>query len=106
MALLRNREVIVIGPNGTVASPIFTVQHTDGSREDTQLKYIHMSETEHKEWAKANPTVADQVKVIPDKRVQEILDHQSPEKIRKTQKPSDTPVQVPTLVKPSDVAKA
>jgi len=31
MALLRNRPVIVIGPNGAEVSPIYTVQYPDGT---------------------------------------------------------------------------
>lgn len=109
MALLRNREVRVLGPNGDVQSPIFTVEYPDGTREDTELKFIHMSESEHKQWVKTNPTLQNVPKVIDDKDHQEVLDSQNRKKIEEREKKGELnkvdskPVQVPTYVKPADV---
>lgn len=110
MALLRNREVQILGPNGSPdVSPVYTVQYPDGTREDTPLKFIEMSESEHKAWAKDNARHADIVKTIPDKEHQDILDRQNPDKIRDRVKKgelnkSDEPVKATTYVKPSEVA--
>lgn len=91
MALLRNRQVRVLGPTGDVASPIFTVEYPDGTREDTPLKFVEMSESEHKEWSKGNPTLVDHPHVISDKQHQDVLDSQDPQKIKKEQdKPKST----------------
>jgi|SRR6478736_1424427 len=112
MALLRNREVEVLGPNGAPeVSPIYTVKYPDGTREDVPLKIIQMSESEHKEFAKSNKQHADIPKVIDDKEHQDIVDGQNPQKIRDKQKkdktgPADQPVQVPTFVRPIDVQNA
>jgi hypothetical protein len=112
MALLRNRVVNLLGPNGAAeVSPIYTVQYPDGTREDVPLKVIQMSESEQKEFAKANKQHADIPKVIDDKEHQDIVDSQDPKKIRDRQKkdktgPADQPVQVPTFVRPVDVQNA
>jgi hypothetical protein len=110
MALLRNREVTVLGPiDGSNASPTYTVQYADGTREDTPLKFVQMSESEHKKWAKDNAPVADHVKVIADKDHQEVVDSQNVEKIKKEQAKhphDDKPVAAKTYVKPSEVKQA
>lgn len=112
MALLRNRPVSVIGPNGAPeVSPIYTVQYPDGTREDTPLKFIQMSESEHKEWAKNNKQHADIVRTVPDKEHQDIVDSQDVKKIqdkRKSGKVDGDQAFVPakTFVKQSDVNQA
>lgn len=97
MALLRNRPVQILGPVGPSESPIYTVQYSDGTREDTPLKFIEMSESEHKDWSKANPSVADHPHVIDDKDHQKVLDSQNPRKIEEDRKknPDQSNVEVP-----------
>ena len=95
MALLRNRPVAVIGPNGAEVSPIYTVQYPDGTREDVPLKFIHMTEAEFKEFQKNTPQHAPYVRVIDDKEHQEILDSQDLKKIQERQ--GITPASVPAL---------
>lgn len=85
MALLRNRPVTVIGPNGAEVSPIYTVQYPDGTREDVPLKFIHMTEVEHKEFQKTTPQHAQYIRVIDGKEHQEILDSQDLKKIQERQ---------------------
>lgn len=111
MALLRNRQVTVLGPNGAEVSPIYTVQYPDGTREDVPLKFIQMTEAEHKEFKKNSPLHADHVRVVNDKDHQEIVDSQNPVKIREKAKKGevnagDKPVQAPVYVKPTDVKQA
>lgn len=106
MALLRNREVTVLGPNGTVTSPIFTVLYPDGSREDTELRYIHMTDAEKKEFEKTNASFVGQVKTVDDKKLQEVRDAQDRKKIEKArekQPDANQPVVAKTYVKPAEV---
>jgi len=97
MALLRNRPVTVVTPIITVNDPVVTVRNADGTTENTPLRFIHMSETEHKKFAKDNPTLADHIKVIPDQEHQEILDSQNLSKIHA--KTKTTAVAQPVQVK-------
>lgn len=106
MALLRNREVTVLGPNGTVTSPIFTVLYPDGNREDTELRYIHMTEAEKTEFEKKNPSFVGQVRTVDDKRLQKVRDDQDRtkiEKAREKQPDANQPVVAKTYVKPAEV---
>lgn len=91
MALLRNRPVTVLGQKGEEVSPIYTVQYPDLSKEDVPLKFIQMTEAEHKEFTKKAPTHADHVKVITDKDHQEAVDSQDVKKIKEKQKVSQFP---------------
>jgi len=96
MALLRNRPVSVIGPKLVEdTSPIYTVQYADGTREDTPLKHIQMIDAEHKEFKKTDPNHAHHIRVLDDKEHQEVLDNQSPEKIRKPKVTASIPTAVP-----------
>jgi hypothetical protein len=111
MALLRNRQVTVLGPNGAEVSPVYTVQYPDGTREDVPLKFIQMTEAEHKEFQKSSPLHADHVRVINDKDHQEVMDSQDRRKIKEREdkgelNKEDGLIQVPSYVKASDVAKA
>jgi len=111
MALLRNRQVTVIGPNGAEVSPVYTVQYPDGTREDVPLKFIQMTEAEHKEFQKNSPLHADYVRVINDKDHQEVMDSQDVKKIKERVdkgevNKDDTLIQVPSYVKSSDITKA
>lgn len=111
MALLRNRQVTVLGPNGSEVSPIYTVQYPDGTREDVPLKFIQMTEAEHKQFEKDAPQHASHVRVIDDKEHQEIVDSQNVKKIKERQdkgelNKDDTFVPAKTFVKASDVDQA
>jgi hypothetical protein len=106
MALLRNRQVNVLGPISPETSPVWTVQYSDGTREDTELKNIQMSDSELKEFSKNHgERLATQIRPISDKEHQEIIDGQDAKKIKDKQDKvqTDKPVQVPTYVKPADV---
>ena len=104
MALLRNRPVILIGPNGAEVSPIYTVQYPDGTREDVPLKFIHMTEAEYKEFQKTSPQHAQYIRVIDDKEHQEVLDSQDVKKIHAKQ--GKVPAEVPAMQsKTSPLAK-
>lgn len=96
MALLRNRPVTILGPTTPEVSPIYTVQYPDGTREDAPLKFIQMSESEHKDWSKTNPRHADVVRTVPDNEVQEITDAQDVKKISEDQKKQKQDQFVPT----------
>jgi hypothetical protein len=111
MALLRNRQVAVLGPNGAEVSPIYTVQYPDGTKEDVPLKFIHMTDAEFKVFEKNSPQDAKYIRVIDDKDHQEIMDGQNVRKIKEKVgkgevNKDDTLIQVPSYVKSSDVAKA
>lgn len=93
MALLRNRPVSVIGPvQVQETSPIYTVQYADGTREDTPLKFIQMTDAEYKEFKKTVPNYSHHIRILDDKEHQEILDSQDVKKILK-----QTPASIPPL---------
>ncbi len=102
MALLRNRPVTVVGPvQVQETSPIYTVQYADGTREDTPLKFIQMTDAEFKEFKKTVPNYSHHIRILDDKEHQEIVDSQNPQKILGTQ-PAAVPAQQPkTAVAPA-----
>lgn len=109
MALLRNREVSIVGvTGGEDPSQQFTVQTSDGTKEQAPLRDLTLSESEQEDFAKRyGDRFTSQISTIKDKDYQAIKDAQDPEKIKKAQdKQSDTPVSVPVQVKPSDVVAA
>jgi hypothetical protein len=113
MALLRNREVEVIGVSGGEdPSQLFTVRYRDGSTEQVPLNQLTFGEDEHEQFKKTHgERLSSQVKKLPKKDYQEVVDSQNPEKIKQKQKDQQkksdqTPVQVPVSVKPADVQKA
>ena|ERR1700753_825375 len=87
MALLRNREVQLVGATGGEdVSQMFTVRYPDGSTEATQLKHLKLSKKERDDFAKSTgDRYADQVGTIEDKDYQDIVDSQDPEKIKAKQ---------------------
>jgi len=96
MALLRNRPVSIVGPKTVEeVSPIYTVQYADGTREDTPLKFIQMTDAEFKEFKKTTPNYSHHIRILDDKEHQEILDSQNVKKIHERQ--GTTPVSVPAL---------
>lgn len=87
MALLRNRPVSIVGPKQVEeTSPIYTVQYADGTREDTPLKFIQMTDAEFKEFRKTTPNYSHHIRILDDKEHQEILDSQNLKKIQDKQK--------------------
>src|SRR5258708_4963652 len=53
MALLRNREVTLLGKtDGQDESPTYTVMYKDGQRENVRLNELHLTEEEHKNLTK------------------------------------------------------
>lgn len=111
MALLRNREVSIVGvTGGEDPAQQFTVMNKDGTTEAASLKELSLSEKEHADFVKQHgDNLASRTKKIKDKDYADIVDAQNPEKIKEKQKKqpaSDTPVSVPVQVKPSDVAAA
>ncbi|SRR6266404_1856735 len=93
MALLRNREVTLLGKTDGQDAPItYTVLHKDGEREVAKLSDLHLTEEEHKNFAKQHGELAlTNVKKIDDKSLQEIRDSQDRRKIEEKQKPQSQP---------------
>lgn len=87
MALLRNREVSIVGvTGGEDPQQMFTVQYSDGSKELVPLRDISLNEDEHKEFTKINgERLSDYVSKISNKDYQDIVDSQNPEKIKQKQ---------------------
>lgn len=111
MALLRNREVSIVGvTGGEDPAQQFTVQTSDGTKEQAPLRDLTLSESEQEDFAKKyGDRFTSQIKTIKDKDYQDIKDSQDPEKIKKVQAKQakeDAPVSVPVQVKPSDVEAA
>ena len=98
MALLRNREVQILGKtDGEDFAPTYTVLYKDGERENVRLTELHITEDEKKELLKANgENVLVNVKVVDDKKLQEVRDNQDRTKIEDKQSKVDTtkPVEV------------
>lgn len=109
MALLRNREVSLIGKaDGQDESPTYTVMYKDGERENVRLSELQLTEEEHKNLAKQHgELVVSNVSKIDNKTLQEIRDSQDKRKIeeRQAKAPSDRPVPVSkVMVDPTEVA--
>jgi hypothetical protein len=88
MALLRNREVQILGKtDGQDESPTYTVLYPDGNRENVRLNQLRVTEEEQKELQKANGELTmSNVKVVKAKDLQEIRDGQDKAKIEEKQK--------------------
>ncbi|SRR6266576_5291738 len=96
MALLRNRPVTIVGPViAEEVSPIYTVQYADGTKENTPLKFIQMTDAEFKEFKKTAPNYSHHIRILDDKEHQDVLDKQNPQKIRNPKAAASTPVAVP-----------
>lgn len=110
MALLRNREVELLGrADGADTSPIMTVMYKDGNRENVPLSQLTLTQKEHDDIAKQHGDVAvSNVTVIKDKDLQELRDGQDRKKIEEKQgkqKPQTQPVAVSkVMVDPAEVA--
>ena len=87
MALLRNRRVHLLGPTGPQVSPTWSVQYPDGTKEDTPLKNIQLSDSELKDFEKEHGShLALHVRPVTDKEHQDIVDSQDPKKIEDKRK--------------------
>lgn len=88
MALLRNREVTILGKaDAADASPVYTVSYPNGNRENVKLNELQLTEAEYKDMLRQNGEVyMHNVQKIEDKDLQELRDSQNPEKIQERQK--------------------
>ena len=94
MALLRNREVQILGKtDGEDVSPTYTVMYKDSNRENVKLSELQLTEEEHRNLSKAHgEAVMTNVNVVKDKDLQELRDGQDKAKIEARQakdKPQD-----------------
>jgi hypothetical protein len=110
MALLRNREVQILGrADGAEVSPVYTVLYPDGNRENIELSKLQLTKKEHEEMTKANGEQnMHNVSVVEDKDLKEIRDGQDKAKIEERQgKDQKTdPVKVSSvMVDPSEVTE-
>lgn len=109
MALLRNREVALLGKtDGQDESPTYTVIYPDGQRENVRLNELQLTEEEHKNLSKAHgEAVMTNVNKVDNKALQEIRDGQDRRKIEERQKTQSTqPVQVnKVMVDPAEVTE-
>lgn len=110
MALLRNREVVILGrADAEDASPNYTVLYPHGDRENVKLSELQLTKQEAEEMKKSHgENVMTDVKVIEDKDLQEIRDGQDKAKIEARQGKQDTtqPVEVKrVMVDPAEVAE-
>lgn len=110
MALLRNREVELLGKtDGADESPSYTVMYKDGTRENVRLNELQLTEDEHNNIKKQHGERAlGNVSIVKDKDLQEIRDGQDRKKIEERQgkQRSNEPVQVnKVMVDPSEVTE-
>lgn len=107
MALLRNREVQILGKtDGEDVSPTYTVLYPDGNRENVKLSELQLTEEEHKNLSKAHGNdVMTNVNVVKNEDLQKLRDGQDRKKIEERQvKQSPAPVAVnKVMVDPSEV---
>lgn len=103
MAILRNREVTILGrADGADVSPTYTVQYPDLERENVQLSELRLTEDEYKEMTKQNgETSMTNVKKIDDKELQDLRDSQDPEKIKANRKQQPEDITVNTIKVPA-----
>jgi hypothetical protein len=87
MALLRNREVQILGrADAADASPVYIVSYANGTKENVKLTELQLTEAEYKDMLRTNGEVyMNNVQKVDDKTLQEILDSQDKEKIEARQ---------------------
>ncbi len=110
MALLRNREVELLGKaDGQDESPVYTVMYKDNTRENVRLDELQLTEEEHKNIAKQHgDRTLGNVSIVKDKDLQQIRDDQDRKKIEERQgkQQSTEPVQVSkVMVDPTEVTE-
>lgn len=106
MAVYKGREVELLGKvGGADTSPLYTIQHRGGGREDIPLNQLQLTEEEVKNAEKDASWHLGGVNVIKDKDLQELRDSQDKEKIEERQgKQSPKPVEVnKVMVDPAEV---
>lgn len=73
MAIYKNREVTVIGPNSMANSPeTINVQYKDGSHENVSVAHVRFTEDEKKSLIKRYPSKFDDVKTTDDKDLEAV----------------------------------
>lgn len=106
MAIYKGREVQIIGKvGGYDTSPLYTIQHRDGNREDVKLDHVQITEAEKKEAEKGAVWHLEGTPVIKDKDLQDLRDSQDKKKIEENQKKHGSgPVEVSkVMVDPAEV---
>lgn len=106
MAVYKGREVTVLGKTGGEdTSPLYTIQHRDGNREDVRLNLIQLTDDEIKEMEKNNVWHLKGANRIDQKDLQNLRDSQDRKKIEENQKKQPTePVEVKkVMVDPKEV---
>ena|SRR5882762_2066109 len=93
MALYKNREVTVIGPNPMANTPIsINIRYVDGSHENVALSQVSFTEDEKKALVKAHPSQYDNIRIIKDEDLHAIRSGGAPTESKPT--PSvQTPLQ-------------
>lgn len=80
MAILRNREVIYLGPaTAADTSPTVRVQDSKGNIEFCKLSELRFTEDEKEDLLKTEKNRIDSLAVISDKEFKELRDSQDPE---------------------------
>lgn len=73
MAIYKNREVTIVGPNSQINTPdTMTVQYKDGTNENVALAGIRFTEDEKKSLLKNYPSKYDNVETIKDNDVEAV----------------------------------
>lgn len=106
MAIYKGREVIVLGrSDGADVSPMYDILDQWSQRSSVKLNELQFTDEEVKTFKGKSVNHLDNVKVIPQKELQELRDGQDREKIEKNQKTQKTsPVEVKkVMVDPSEV---
>jgi hypothetical protein len=106
MAVYKGREVSLLGKvGGADTSPLYTIQHKDGNREDVRLNQVQITEDEKKEMEKDVTWHLGSASVIDNKDLQELRDSQDKAKIEEKEgKKSPAPVEVSkVMVDPAEV---
>src|SRR4051812_10189582 len=106
MAILRNREVTILGrADGSDPSPTYTVQYPDLERENVTLRELQLTGEEYEEMKKQNgETAMGNVRKIEDKDLGELRDGQDRQKIeeRQAKNPARSDITVNTIKVPSE----
>lgn len=106
MAIYKGREVEVVGrADGADVSPLYTIQHKDGNREQVKMNQLQFTEEEVKNAKEGSALHLEGANVIKNDELQKLRDSQDREKIEKSQKTQPTePVEVKkVMVDPKEV---
>jgi hypothetical protein len=106
MAVYKGREVTILGKQGGEdTSPLYTIMHKDGQREDVKMNQIQMTDKEIKDAKDGAAWHLDGAQVIKEADLNDLRSKTSKEEIekhQKTQKPG--PVEVSkVMVDPAEV---